>query len=190
MFENHQLDVLPQHQQIIFKPLAAKALLHVQFNWLLFYIPLMAVLAVICFLNEGFSEVAQTPLLIASPIILAISLLYNVASIRLKGIAMREHDIAYRKGVIWQQVTILPFSRVQHTEIHRGPLERKMGLASLRLYSAGGMSADLHIGGLSHDDCKDIRQFIQKYNERAQAVNNANTQTDEHQLDTDEPLNG
>ena len=190
MFENQQLEVLPQHQQIIFKPLAAKALLHAQLNWLLFYIPLMAVLAAICFFNKGFADFAQTPLLIVLPIILVISLLYNIVSIRLKGVAMREHDIAYRKGVIWQQVTILPFSRVQHTEIHRGPLERKMGLASLRLYSAGGMSADLNIGGLSHDDCKDIRQFIQKYTERAQAVHNANTQTDGQQLDSDEPLNG
>ena len=108
----------------------------------------------------------------------------------LKGIAMREHDIAYRKGVIWQQVTILPFSRVQHTEIHRGPLERKMGLASLRLYSAGGMSADLNIGGLSHDDCKNIRQFVQKYIERGQVVNNTSTQTDDHPLAPDESLNG
>jgi len=190
VFENQQLDVLPQHQQIIFKPLAEKALLHAQLNWLLFFTPLMAVLAVVCFLNEGFAEVAQTPLLIALPTILATSLLYNVASIRLKGIAMREHDIAYRKGVIWQQVTILPFSRVQHTEIHRGPLERKMGLASLRLYSAGGMSADLNIGGLSHDDCKNIRQFVQKYIERGQVVNNTSTQTDDHPLAPDESLNG
>lgn len=190
MFENQQLDVLPQHQQIIFKPLAAKALLHAQLNWLLFYIPLMAVLAAICFFNKGFAEVAQTPLLIALPTILATSLLYNVASIRLKGIAMREHDIAYRKGVIWQQVTILPFSRVQHTEIHRDSLERKMGLASLRLYSAGGMSADLNIGGLSHDDCKNIRQFVQKYIERGQVVNNTSTQTDDHPLAPDESLNG
>lgn len=190
MFKNQQLDVLPQHQQIIFKPLAARALLHAQLNWLLFYIPLMTVLAAICFFNEGVAKVAQTPLLIALPIILVLSLLYNIVSIRLKGIAMREHDIAYRKGVIWQQVTILPFSRVQHTEIHRGPLERKMGLASLRLYSAGGMSADLNIAGLSHNDCKDIRQFIQKYTERGQAVNNASTQTDDHPLAPDESLNG
>ncbi|BDF96061.1 MULTISPECIES: PH domain-containing protein [Pseudoalteromonas] len=168
MFENHQLDALPQHQKIIFKPLAEKALLHAQLSWLLFYIPLMAALAVVCFFNHAFAAIAQTPLLIALPSILVISLLYNIVSIRLKGIAMREHDIAYRKGVIWQQVTVLPLARIQHTEIHRGPLERKLGLASLRLYSAGGMSADLNISGLSHDDCKDIRQFIQKYTEARQ----------------------
>lgn len=174
MFENHQLQSLPKHQRIEFKPLASKALLHVQLNWLIFYVPLMAVFAAICFFNKSFADKAQLGLLIGLPILLVISLLYNVLSVRLKGVAMREHDIAYRKGVIWQQVTILPFSRVQHTEIHRGPIERKLGLASLRLYSAGGVSADLNINGLSHEDCKDIRQFVQQYNEDEQSQSSDN----------------
>ncbi|MFY8326862.1 PH domain-containing protein [Pseudoalteromonas sp. ZZD1] len=169
MFENHQLDCLPQHQSIEFKPLANNALLHAQLSWLLFYVPLMAVLAAVCFFNQNFANAAQTPLMIGLPIILVVSLIFNLISVRLKGIAVRSHDIAYQKGVIWQQVTILPLSRIQHTEIHRGPLERKLGLASLRLYSAGGMSADLNISGLSHTDCKDIRQFIQDYTQHKQA---------------------
>nr|WP_211183646.1 PH domain-containing protein [Pseudoalteromonas arctica] len=184
------MDVLPQHQQIVYKPLANKALLHAQLNWLLFYLPLTAILGAVCFFNQEFAALAQTSLLIGLPIILVISLVYNVVSIRLKGIAMREHDIAYRKGVIWQQVTILPFSRVQHTEIHRGPLERKLGLASLRLYSAGGMSADLNISGLNHDDCKNIRQFIQKYTEARQTVNSIDKENSDDVLATDESANG
>ncbi len=169
VFENHQLDCLPQHQSIEFKPLANNALLHTQLSWLLFYVPLMAVLAAVCFFNQNFANAAQTPLMIGLPVILVVSLIFNIISVRLKGVAVRNHDIAYQKGVIWQQVTILPLSRIQHTEIHRGPIERKLGLASLRLYSAGGMSADLNISGLSHTDCKDIRQFIQDYTQDKQA---------------------
>ncbi|MCQ8879715.1 PH domain-containing protein [Pseudoalteromonas shioyasakiensis] len=169
MFENHQLDCLPQHQSIEFKPLADNALLHTQLSWLLFYLPLMAALAAVCFFNQSFASVAQTPLIIGLPIILLLSLIFNVFSVRLKGVAVRSHDIAYQKGVIWRQVTILPLARIQHTEIHRGPLERKLGLASLRLYSAGGMSADLSMSGLSHADCKDMRQFIQDYTQHNQA---------------------
>ncbi|MEM6982281.1 MAG: PH domain-containing protein, partial [Pseudomonadota bacterium] len=90
-------------------------------------------------------------------------MLYSVFSIKLQGSALRTHDIAFKKGIIWQQVTILPLARVQHIEIHRGPIERKLCLASLRLYSAGGMSADLQISGLTHEKCKDIRQFVQSY---------------------------
>jgi len=90
-------------------------------------------------------------------------MLYSVASIKLQGVAMRQHDIAFKKGIIWQRVTILPLARVQHIEIHRGPIERKLGLASLKLYSAGGMSADLQVSGLTHTDCKNMRQFVQDY---------------------------
>lgn len=180
MFENQQQDTLPTHQDINFNPLADNALLYVQLSWLIFYVPLMIVLAGVCFFNAGFREVAQTPLLITLPIILAASIAYNIISVRLRGIAVRSHDIAYEKGVIWRQTTILPLSRIQHTEIHRGPLERKLGLASLRLYSAGGMSADLNISGLSHIACKDIRQFIQDYSQ---------PKPDQQQPNNDEPAN-
>lgn len=163
VFNNQQITNLPQHSNIEFKPLAANALLHVQLNWLAFYVPLITGLVVACYLNAAFANLAQTYLLIGMPIIIILSMFYNVVSIKLQGVAMRTHDIAFKKGIIWQQIVILPLARVQHIEVHRGPIERKLGLASLKLYSAGGMSADLQISGLTHDDCKNMRQFVQNY---------------------------
>lgn len=163
MFTNQQITDLPQHKSIIFEPLADKALLHAQLNWVLFYVPLSIVLAVVCYFNTNFAAMAQSYLLIAIPLLVLFSMCFSVMSIRLQGTALREHDIAFKKGIIWQQVTILPLARIQHIEIHRGPIERKLSLASLKLYSAGGMSADLQISGLTHEKCKDIRQFVQSY---------------------------
>ncbi|WP_077536456.1 PH domain-containing protein [Pseudoalteromonas aliena] len=163
MFNNQQIMDLPEHSAINFKPLADKAVLHNQLNWLVFYIPLIAVLVALCYFNETFANNAQTYLLIGMPILIVISMVYGVVSIKQQGIAIRTHDITFRKGIIWQQITILPLARVQHIEIHRGPIERKLDLASLKLYSAGGMSADLQISGLTHTDCKNIRQFVQDY---------------------------
>jgi membrane protein YdbS with pleckstrin-like domain len=163
VFNNQQLMQVPPHQDIKFTPLADKALLHLQLNWMLFYVPLVIVLAGFYYFNNELAGKLQLYVFIATPFLVGISLIYNVFNVRLQGIALRDHDIAFKKGVIWQQVTILPLSRVQHTEVHRGPLERRLGLASLKLYSAGGMSADLQISGLTHNDCKDIRQFVQSY---------------------------
>ncbi|MBH0057158.1 PH domain-containing protein [Pseudoalteromonas sp. SWXJZ94C] len=163
MFNNQQIMDLPKHSDISFKPLADKALLHTQLNWLAFYIPLIGVLIAVCYFNETFANNAQTYLLIGVPILVVISMLYNMLGIKLQGVAVRSHDIVFKKGIIWQQVTILPLARVQHIEIHRGPIERKLDLASLKLFSAGGVSADLQISGLTHDDCKNIRQFVQSY---------------------------
>lgn len=163
VFTNQQITDLPQHKSIVFEPLADKALLHAQLNWLLFFIPLCLVLAAVCYFNTDFAAMAQGYLLVAVPLLILLCMLYSVFSIKLQGSALRTHDIAFKKGIIWQQVTILPLARVQHIEIHRGPIERKLGLASLRLYSAGGMSADLQISGLTHEKCKNIRQFVQSY---------------------------
>ncbi|WP_166419524.1 PH domain-containing protein [Pseudoalteromonas sp. Z1A8] len=163
MFNNQQIMDLPAHSAISFKSLSDKALLHTQLNWLTFYIPLIGVLIAVCYFNEAFAESAQTYLLIGMPVLVAVSMLYNMVSIRLQGFAVRNHDIAFKKGVIWQQVTVLPLARVQHMEIHQGPIERKLSLASIKLFSAGGVSADLQISGLTHDDCKNMRQFVQNY---------------------------
>jgi hypothetical protein len=163
VFNNQQITDLPQHKVIQFKPVANKALLHAQLNWLTFYIPLIIILVAICYFNEAFANKAQTYLLIGVPILVLLSLLHSMVSIKLQGVATRTHDIVLKKGIIWQQITILPLARVQHIEIHRGPIERKLDLASLKLYSAGGVSADLHISGLTHEDCKNIRQFVQDY---------------------------
>jgi uncharacterized protein len=162
-FNNQQITDLPQHQAIQFKPLADKALLHAQLNWLAFYLPLTTALVIAGYVNESFANQAQTYLLIGMPIIILLSLLYSGLNIKLQGVAMRTHDIAFKKGIIWQQIVILPLARVQHIELHRGPIERKLGLASLKLYSAGGMNADLQISGLSYEDCKNMRQFVQNY---------------------------
>ena len=172
MFSNQQIETLPQHQRIQFQSLADNAIWHVQLNWLLFYVPLMAVIIAVRHFNPAVSEAIALPWLLALPLLVILSMVYNLYSVRAKEVAVREHDIAFKRGLIWQQITLLPISRVQHIEIHRGPIERKLGLATLRLYSAGGMSADLHISGLTDQQCNDVRQFVQSYGYNAATQEN------------------
>lgn len=77
-----------------------------------------------------------------------------------RGVALREKDIAFKRGLFWHQHTLLPLNRVQHIEIHRGPIERRLGLSSLRLYTAGGSGVDLQISGLESERADRIKQFI------------------------------
>ncbi len=172
MFSNQQIETLPKHQAVQFQPLADNAIWHVQLNWLLFYLPLMAVIIAVHHFYQAVALAIATPWLLVLPLLLILSMTYNLYSVRAKGVAVREHDIAFKRGLIWQQITFLPISRVQHTEIHRGPIEQKLGLATLRLYSAGGISADLHISGLTDEQCSDIRQFVQSYGDNALVQNN------------------
>ena len=78
-----------------------------------------------------------------------------------KGYAMRERDIIFKKGWIWRSSTIVPFNRVQHTEIEQGPIERLFRLSVLKIFTAGGSSSDLKIPGLLPETANRLKDYIQ-----------------------------
>jgi hypothetical protein len=83
------------------------------------------------------------------------------------GYALREHDIIHQEGVFFRTVTTIPFNRMQHCEISRGPVESAFGLATLRVFTAGGSSSDLSIEGLPVGEAQRIKAYItQKIGER------------------------
>jgi len=74
--------------------------------------------------------------------------------------AVREHDLIYHSGLIWQRTAILPFARIQHVETASGPLERLFGLMRVKCFTAGGLAADLSVEGLERDDARRVRQYL------------------------------
>lgn len=88
------------------------------------------------------------------------ALLWPIVSVPKKGYALREKDLVYRAGVFWRSVTAVPFNRVQHVETASTPLDRRFGLASLQLYTAGSAGGDLRIDGLRADDAERMRVFV------------------------------
>ncbi len=76
------------------------------------------------------------------------------------GYGIRKKEVFYKSGVLFQSLIAIPFSRVQHCELESGPLDRKFGLASLTIYTAGGDGSDLTIPGLAEQEALQIKQFI------------------------------
>ncbi len=76
--------------------------------------------------------------------------------------ALREKDVIYKRGVLVQKLTTVPFNRVQHCEIKQGPIERYFGLKTLEIYTAGGSGSDLLIPGLSGEKAQQLKDFIIK----------------------------
>lgn len=87
---------------------------------------------------------------------------------RRKGYALRQHDLSYRSGLIFISVITQPVLRIQHVELKRGPIERKAGLASLQVFSAGGAMHTFAIPGLPLAKAKQIRRFILEHKDIAQ----------------------
>jgi membrane protein YdbS with pleckstrin-like domain len=77
-----------------------------------------------------------------------------------------DSGIRIRRGVIWRSVTTVPRSRVQHTDVSQGPIERGLGLASLIIHTAGTQNASVSLGGLSHDDALRVRDHLIDVDER------------------------
>ena len=73
------------------------------------------------------------------------------------GYLVREHDLSFCRGVIGRAVATVPFARVQHVSITRGPVERRYGLASLQLRTAGGQVA---IPGLNAEFAERLKELV------------------------------
>lgn len=58
--------------------------------------------------------------------------------------------IEIRRGVFWRKRILVPRSRVQHSDVSQGPIQRRFGLATLHLYTAGTEHSEVTVPGLSH----------------------------------------
>ena len=65
-----------------------------------------------------------------------------------------------RGGVYFRSVTTVPKSRVQHTDVSQGPLQRRYGLATLIVHTAGTEHAQVALPGLPHDVALRIRDHL------------------------------
>ena len=79
-----------------------------------------------------------------------------------KGYSLRERDLMYRSGLIWQSLLVIPFNRVQHCAINQGPLDRLFSLSSLKIFTAGTDTSDLSIPGLQPDQARQLKEFLLK----------------------------
>jgi uncharacterized protein len=65
-----------------------------------------------------------------------------------------------RRGVLWRSVVSIPRSRVQHTDVRQGPVERAFGLATLVVHTAGTEHASIALAGVAHETALAIRDHL------------------------------
>jgi membrane protein YdbS with pleckstrin-like domain len=111
------------------------------------------------FVDEGI-EISFGLLWLAIPLFAVPLFVWPLISVPRIGYAIRDKDIIYKAGVFWHTVTAIPFNRVQHVEKSSTPLDRRFGIASLQLFTAGGSGGDLKIHGLPVDTAESLRAYI------------------------------
>lgn len=68
--------------------------------------------------------------------------------------------IEIRRGVFWRSRIYIPRSRVQHTDVSEGPIERHFGLGKLVIFTAGTEFAQVELHGLDHSLALRIRDHL------------------------------
>jgi uncharacterized protein len=151
------LDELPAAAELEMEPMAESYEQEVRLQQWIIWLPLV-VLSFVPLL------IAQKLFLLIVPLFLALLALVVsrlvLKKARIKGIALRKHDMAFRSGLYWRKIVMLAFDRVQHVEVSSGPLQRKYGLASLKFFTAGGSGVDLKVDGLTRERAEQIRAYI------------------------------
>lgn len=71
-----------------------------------------------------------------------------------------EHGIVIESGIWWRKRTALPRIRVQHSDVSQGPLQRRYGVATLTLYTAGSRYTKIDLAGLEHDEAVALRDVL------------------------------
>lgn len=87
---------------------------------------------------------------------------YSVKRYRNWFFAVHDDHLEINHGVVRKVSMVVPYVRVQHIDTNRGPLERVLGLASLRVYTAGSQGADMRIPGLSRERAEDMQEDLKK----------------------------
>ena len=87
---------------------------------------------------------------------------WQFAKRRASAVRFRLDDagLSINRGVYWQSETHVPRSRVQHTDIQRGPLDRRLGLADLLVHTAGTQMATVRLPGLADERAHVLRDAL------------------------------
>lgn len=75
-------------------------------------------------------------------------------------VRLDDDGLSLRRGLCWRSETLIPRSRVQHMDIERGPLLRRLGLATLVTHTAGTRLNALRVVGLDLTEARRIRDAL------------------------------
>jgi membrane protein YdbS with pleckstrin-like domain len=98
-------------------------------------------------------------LLIAVVVITVISLIVAPRRARSIGYRMRDDDLLFRRGIMFQRFVSVPYGRMQLIDINRGPVGRMLGLADLKFVTAAAATGVL-IPGLPEAEASELRDRL------------------------------
>lgn len=92
-------------------------------------------------------------------IIFLLTIAFTPRRVRAIGYALRDDDLLFRRGLLFQRFVSIPYGRMQLVDINRGPLARAMGLSELKFVTAAAASG-VTIPGLPEQVAEELRDTL------------------------------
>ncbi|GAA1953773.1 PH domain-containing protein [Microbacterium deminutum] len=78
---------------------------------------------------------------------------------RAMGYRLRQDDLVFRRGILWQRMVAVPYGRMQLVDISHGPLDRGFGIAQLKFVTAAAATG-VTIPGLEQQTAETLRDHL------------------------------
>jgi membrane protein YdbS with pleckstrin-like domain len=75
------------------------------------------------------------------------------------GYAERDDDLLVRHGILVQRLSVVPYGRMQFVDVTAGPLDRRLGIATVHLHTAAA-ATDAVIPGLPAPEAARLRDRL------------------------------
>lgn len=74
-------------------------------------------------------------------------------------VQLTDRALVLQHGVIWHTLSTVPYARLQHVDVSKGPFERMLGLARVQLHTASA-DTDGAIPGLDETVADQVRDLL------------------------------
>lgn len=128
---------------------------------LLLYVVLYAVIAIVLLFTSNFYIITGFSIVIFAELIfrfIRAQFVYDNSSF-----AFGQEDIRFRTGYIFLREVLVPYPRIQHIDIHQGPIERYFNLSSLIIHTAGQSGDSIKIPGLQTEYAEHLRTYLKSF---------------------------
>ena len=95
----------------------------------------------------------------AVAVVFIVTIALTPRRVRSIGYQLRDDDVLFRRGILYQRFVAVPYGRMQLVDINRGPLDRLLGLSELKFVTAAAATGVV-IPGLAEADAESLRDRL------------------------------
>ena len=92
-------------------------------------------------------------------VVFLVTLAVTPRRVRAIGYQLREDDLLFRRGILFQRFVSVPYGRMQLVDVNRGPLARAVGLSELKFVTAAAATG-VTVPGLPEAEAEELRDRL------------------------------